>query len=120
MELAITPEERQIGLSGRESLLEGTGVLFIFEGDQHLSFWMIDMRFPLDMVWIASSCEVVDVTLNAPIPQPGQTPGELPRFSPQVPARFALEVNAGESETARLSPGEPAVFGGSIAGEYGC
>ena len=120
VELAITPQQRQDGLSNRESLPKGTGMLFIFESDQHLSFWMIDMKFPLDMVWIASSCQVVDVTLNAPIPEPGQTPNELPRFSPQSPARFVLEINAGEFEAAGAEVGDRARFGGTLAGEYGC
>ena len=120
VELAVTPAERQQGLSDRESLQEGTGMLFIFESDQHLSFWMIRMNFPLDMVWIASSCEVVDVTLNAPIPEPGQTPSELPRFSPQSPARFVLEINAGEFEVAGARIGDLARFGGTLAGKYGC
>ena len=95
-------------------------MLFIFESDQHLSFWMIDMKFPLDMVWIASSCEVVDVTLNAPIPEPGQTPSELPRFSPQSPARFVLEINAGEFETSGAKIGDRVRFGGTLTGQYGC
>ena len=68
VELAVTPEERSQGLSGREVLPEGSGMLFVFEGDQHLSFWMREMNFPLDMVWIDSSCHVVDVTRRCPNP----------------------------------------------------
>lgn len=120
VELAITPGERQQGLSGREELPQGSGMLFIFESDQYLSFWMIDMNVPLDMVWIASSCEVVDVTLNAPIPEPGQTPDELPRFSPDGQARFVLEINAGESSAAEISVGDRARFEGTLTGQYGC
>lgn len=119
-ELAITPEERAQGLSGREVLPEGTGMLFIFEGDQHLSFWMPDMNFPLDMVWIDSSCQVVDVTLNAPVPLPGQSRADLPHFSPQTPARFVLEINAGEFEAAGIRVGEQAQFQGELVGQHGC
>ena len=90
VELAITPAERSQGLSGRDVLPTGTGMLFIFEGDQHLTFWMPDMNFPLDMVWIDSGCRVVDATLNAPVPEPGQSPCRLaplfPKFSGQVRA----------------------------------
>lgn len=120
VELAITPSERAQGLSGREVLPEGTGMLFIFEGDQHLAFWMPDMNFPLDMVWIDSECNVVDATLNAPVPEPGQGLVDLPRFSPAVPARFVLEINAGEFEGAGLSAGARAVFGGALDNQYGC
>ena len=120
VELAITPAERSQGLSGREVLPQGTGMLFIFEGDQHLAFWMPDMNFPLDMVWIDSGCRVVDATLNAPVPEPGQSLVDLPRFSPGAPARFVLEINAGEFKAAELKPGEQASFGGSLEGQYGC
>ena len=120
VELAITPAERNQGLSGREVLPEGTGMLFIFEGDQHLAFWMPDMNFPLDMVWIDSGCNVVDATLNAPVPEPGQSLADLPRFSPGSPARFVLEINAGEFLGAGLVPGDRATFGGTLEGQYGC
>ena len=120
VELAITPAERVQGLSGREVLPEGTGMLFIFEDDQPLTFWMPDMNFPLDMVWIDSGCQVVDATINAPVPEPGQGPLDLPRFSPKSPARFVLEINAGEFEGAGLSAGERAVLGGALEGQYGC
>ncbi len=120
VELAITPAERSQGLSGREVLPQGTGMLFIFEGDQHLTFWMPDMNFPLDMVWIDSGCHVVDATLNAPVPEPGQGLADLPRFSPQAPARFVLEINAGEFESAGLTGGELALFGGPLEDQYGC
>ena len=120
VELAIKPEDRSQGLSGREELAEGAGMLFIFEGDQHLAFWMPDMNFPLDMVWIDSNCQVVDATLNAPVPEPGQSLADLPHFSPSSPARFVLEINAGEFEAAGLAPDDYAEFGGYIAGKYGC
>ena len=120
VELAITPAERSQGLSGRKTLPQGTGMLFIFEGDQHLAFWMPDMNFPLDMVWIDSGCQVVDATLNAPVPEPGQGLADLPRFSPSAPARFVLEINAGEFKGAGLVSGEQAVFRGALEGQYGC
>lgn len=120
VELAITPAERSQGLSGREVLPQGSGMLFIFEGDQHLAFWMPDMNFPLDMVWIDSGCHVVDATLNAPVPEPGQSLADLPRFSPGSPARFVLEINAGEFPDAGLTPGDQAIFGGALEGQYGC
>lgn len=120
VELAISPEDRQMGLSDRESLPAYTGMLFIFEGDQHLSFWMKDMQFPLDMVWIDSTCHVADVTLGAPPPEPGQEPVDLPRYRPESPARFVLEINAGEFEESGLAVGAAVRFEGSIAGEFGC
>ena len=120
VELAVTPPQRQQGLSGREALPAGAGMLFIFESEGHRSFWMPDMHFPLDMVWINAGCEVVDVTLNAPIPLPGQSPDDLPRFSPSGPAQYVLEINAGEFEAAGISRGDSVTFDGTLSGEYGC
>ena len=116
----MTPEERNQGLSGRESLPEFTGMLFVFEGDQHLSFWMVDMNFPLDMVWIDSSCTVVDVTLDAPTPSPDEARADLPRFRPSSPARFVLEINAGEFMESQLEVGDTVGFEQALAGKYGC
>jgi len=120
VELAVTPAERSQGLSGREVLPQGTGMLFVFEGDQHLSFWMRDMNFPLDIVWIDSSCHVVDISKDAPIPESGQGLSDLPRFSPSEPARFVLEINAGEFDDVGGSVGEAARFEGPLQGQYGC
>ena len=120
VELAVTPPQRQQGLSGREALPAGAGMLFIFESEGHRSFWMPDMHFSLDMVWINASCEVADVTLNAPIPLPGQSRDDLPRFSPSGPAQYVLEINAGEFEAAGIKRGDQAAFEGSLSGEYGC
>ena len=56
MDLADTPEKRFQGLSGREILEEGTGMLFVFQEERQHTFWMKDMRFPLDMIWITAEC----------------------------------------------------------------
>ena len=52
----LRPEERSQGLSGRPNLAAGTGMLFVFEQAGSYAFWMKDMRFPLDMVWIDAQC----------------------------------------------------------------
>ena len=120
VELAITGEQLARGLSGREFLPAGTGMLFIYEQEGNRTFWMPDMRFPLDMVWIGGNCEVADVTLNAPIPLPGQSRNDLPRFSPNAPAQYVLEINAGEFESLGINVGDSVRFGGSLSGAYGC
>ena len=120
VELAITGEQLARGLSGREFLPAGTGMLFIYQQEGNRTFWMPDMRFPLDMVWIGGNCEVADVTLNAPIPLPGQSRNDLPRFSPNAPARYVLEINAGEFESQGINVGDSVRFGGSLSGAYGC
>ena len=83
VELADTPDKRIRGLSGRVSLESGTGMLFIFEKPERFRFWMREMEITLDIVWIGSNCEVVDVSENVPFPDPETPLDELPRFSPE-------------------------------------
>lgn len=90
-DIADDPESRQRGLSGRESLDEGAGMLFLLANDSP-SFWMKGMRFPLDIVWIKDG-RVVDVSADVPPPRGSDAP--LPTYSPDRPANRALEVNAG-------------------------
>ncbi len=119
-ELALTPEEITRGLSYRESLPPGTGMLFVYPDEAPRSFWMFEMRFPLDMVWIGGDCRVVDITENAPPPEPDQPNSELPLFSPKVPARYVFEVNAGEARQHGVDIGDRVEFEGSIKGRHGC
>ena len=95
-------------------------MLFIFETDGNYTFWMKDMRFPLDLVWISAECLVAEVVANAPPPEPGQTPNELARYTPSVQARYVLEINAGEAKTAEIDPGDAVEFAGNSLATYGC
>ena len=95
-------------------------MLFIFESEVRLVFWMKDMHFPLDMVWIDGQCTVIDITRNAPPPEPGQTLSDLPRYSPSKPARHVLEINAGEADAIGIKPGDMVQYAGDLAGRFGC
>jgi uncharacterized membrane protein (UPF0127 family) len=112
VELAVTPQQRAQGLSGRPGLAPGTGMLFIFESEGLHSFWMKDMRFPLDMVWISAEHAVVDITEDVLPPDPGQTTSDLPTYMPVEPAQYVLEINAGEAESADIRIGDMVEFGG--------
>jgi uncharacterized protein len=110
VEVAATAPERSRGLSGRAELPPGTGMIFVYEQPGIYAFWMIDMQFPLDFVWIGAGCAVVDVTPNVPPPQPGQSPGDLPRYRPTEPVRYVLEINAGDIALAGIQVGDAVVF----------
>ncbi len=119
MELALTPQEQAQGLSGRAELPPGAGMLFVYDTEGRRSFWMPDMHFPLDMVWINGDCRVVDITRDAPPQAPGQSLDDLPRYSVDN-AQYILEINAGESATYGIIPGAPVKFNGSLSGAHGC
>ncbi len=89
LEIAQTPEETSKGLMFRESLCEDCGMLFMFEEEDYHPFWMKNTLIPLDMVFISSEMEVVDV-LHA---EPCKTE-ECMLFIPKDKAKYVLEVNA--------------------------
>ena len=120
VELALTADEQIQGLSGRLVLETDTGMLFVYEMQRKHTFWMPDMHFPLDIVWIGSDCTVADVTLNALPPEPGQPNQDLPLYSPESPVQYVLEINAGEAEAKGIKAGVGVGFLGGLAGEYGC
>lgn len=120
VDLALTPEQRSQGLSGRHVMAAETGMLFVFENEGALTFWMKEMRFPLDIVWIGADCTVVDVTLGAPPPEEGQGLADLPRFSPRSPAQYVLEINAGEFVDRGIEAGDLVEFAGDLDGLHGC
>jgi hypothetical protein len=93
VEVADSPERMGRGLSGRASLAEGRGMIFPYARADRHGFWMYDMHFDIDMVWIRGD-RIVDVTSRAP----HDPPGELPIYRPGEPADLILEVPAGTAE----------------------
>ena len=120
VELADTPDKRIRGLSGRASMDAGTGMLFVFEKPERFRFWMREMEITLDIVWIGSNCEVVDVSENVPFPDPETPLNDLPRYSPESRAKFVLEINGGEAAELGLGIGDQVEFLNDIAGKYDC
>lgn len=89
VEIAETPQQQKTGLSHREQLKEGRGMLFVFNTDGSHPIWMKDMRFPIDIVWLDEMMTVVHIEQSI-------EPETYPRsFASPVPARYVLEVPAG-------------------------
>ena len=114
VELAADPDTRIRGLSGRASLDSGTGMLFIFENSERFRFWMREMQFSLDIVWISSGCVVVDISVDVPFPDPSTPLSDLPRYSPESVSRYVLEINGGEAADLGLGAGDPVEFLGEL------
>ena len=112
VEIVFTPEGRTRGLSGRDSLADGAGMLFVFDSGAASSFWMREMRFALDFVWIGDGCEVVDIHADVPAPAAGAAVGDLPIYSSRTPARYNLEINAGEAAARGIEIGDAVKFSG--------
>jgi len=99
VELARTNLERQKGLSGRNKLPEGRGMLFIHDRDDIYGYWMPDMHFALDILWIASDMRVVHIEEDV---RPESYPA---LFTSPVPARYVLELPSGFVEKHSLTVG---------------
>lgn len=115
VEIADTDEERIRGLSGRDVLLPNNGLLFIFDEPGIQGIWMKDMRFAIDIIWIApfsstsssggrDTYRVVDIKRNA-------MPESFPEiFYPVEEALYVLEVNAGFTDLYNISVGDAVHF----------
>ena len=120
VDMAVTPEDRQQGLSGRESMAQDVGMLFVFEEERPLHFWMKDMHFPLDIIWIDGQCQLAGVSADVPTPPPNANNADVPRAQSDSPALYVFEVNAGEWARNGMSAGDRVEFLGAIEGRYGC
>lgn len=98
VEVADSDPERVLGLSGRESLPEGSGLLFDFETKGEWGIWMKDMHFAIDIVW-ANPGEVVTVAHDV-------SPSTYPQvFTPAQPVRYVLELPAGYAAAHGIAEG---------------
>ncbi|MBI5022923.1 MAG: DUF192 domain-containing protein [Candidatus Magasanikbacteria bacterium] len=101
VELAKTPKAQTNGLSGRSKLAANQGMLFLFPFAEKRSFWMKDMNFPIDIIWINNG-EIVDIAPNLP-PAIEANP---PVYYPRLPVNAVLEVKAGFSVKNGLKIGD--------------
>lgn len=105
VDIAETSEEKSQGLSGRKSLGENEGMIFLFGNNSRPSFWMKDMLIPIDIIWIANN-SIVDIHKNIPAPDSEKPYSDLPLYSPKKPINFVLEVNAGFVEQNNFNIGD--------------
>lgn len=110
-EVVHTKDDRMKGLSGRDHMPLGNGMLFVFEDGVASSFWMKGMKFKLDFVWIGSNCEVVSTTVNVPLPISDSGTG-LSSYASQTPAAYIFEINSGEVAEYGIELGDPVSFSG--------
>jgi len=102
--IAETTQELERGLSGVSSLSPSSGMFFIFQTSAKYSFWMKDMKFPIDIIWIDDSLHVVFIKESV-------SPETYPdTFAPPSSARYVLEVSAGEVGKNKIKVGDSVTF----------
>ncbi len=100
VDIAETQQEQTRGLSGREKLEEGKGMLFIFGLPGEHGFWMKDMKFAIDIIWINEDKKIIYIKKNA---QPESYPSV---FVPKSNSKYVLEVPGGFSEKNGIKEGD--------------
>lgn len=101
-ELAVTDEQRQRGFMERRSIPDGTGMLFVFENDQILHFWMKNTPHPLSIAYIDRDGTIRDIF--------DMTPFSLASVASTVSVRYALEVPQGWFAKAGVRAGDIVLF----------
>jgi uncharacterized membrane protein (UPF0127 family) len=105
-EAADTFAEREMGLMNRTYLNEDAGMLFIFPTQQPQSFWMKNMRIPLDIVFITADKHVLEIYASVP-PCAGDV---CPLYTSSAPIQYVLEVNSGFCARNGIVSGDPVVI----------
>ncbi len=103
IEYTETPEKRISGLMNRPSLPKSSGMFFIFPDEKIREFWMKDTLIPLEIMFIDTLGRVNEITTMNPCAPDVLT---CPIYTSKEPARFAIEVNAGFTERARIIEGD--------------
>jgi uncharacterized membrane protein (UPF0127 family) len=98
VEIARTDEERAQGLMFRKNLPDGQGMIFVFDRDQQLSFWMKNTVIPLSIAFIASDGRIIDIK--------DMQPNDLNSVVSSRSVRYALEVPQGWFGRVNVKPGD--------------
>lgn len=98
LEVVKTDKDKEIGLSKYKSLPEDKGMLFLFDKEGFYGFWMKEMKFPIDIIFIKGD-KIVTIYKNAPI-------NNLTIYTPTQASDKVLEVNAGLSKKDGFNVGD--------------
>tara|TARA_R110002020_G_scaffold176404_1_gene368648 strand:+ start:104 stop:568 length:465 start_codon:yes stop_codon:yes gene_type:complete len=99
VELALTPDQREVGLMNRSHMPQDQGMLFRFDETRNVAMWMKNTLIPLDMLFIDESGEVLTIKTNA-------QPLSLDIIPSGQPVRYVLELNGGAAMRYGVSIGD--------------
>jgi uncharacterized membrane protein (UPF0127 family) len=99
VEMAITPDERSLGLMHRDALDPMSGMLFIYPGPQDVNMWMHSTKIPLDMLFIGADGTIVKIKERA-VPYSNEV------INSGEPVVAVLELNGGSASRYGIRPGD--------------
>ena len=104
VEIAKNSAEFAKGLGGRSCILPDQGMFFAFNKPGRYPFWMKEMKFPIDIIWIGTNHKVVYMEIN-------KSPSTYPdSFENQAPAQYVLELKANQSKVLHMVLGTSVSF----------
>lgn len=103
VEIANTNAQRRLGLMNRTNLAEDDGMLFIFEHEQSLSFWMKNTKIPLSVGYFDKNKKLINILDMQPA-EPYLSDYELKVYKSARPALYALEMNLGWFKKNNIRP----------------
>lgn len=109
VEIADTPDSRERGLMFRQEMPAGSGMLFIFDDEDVRTFWMKNTYIALDILYFDAEKRLVSAQLDVP---PCGEQIRCPFYPSAGPARYVLELSAGQSKNLGLKPGDILVMEG--------
>lgn len=111
IEIADDDAERARGLMYRDAMDTGRGMLFIHEAEEPQAYWMKNTKIPLDILYFDNGRTLVSQQRDVP---PCSLGDACPSYPSNVPARYVLELNAGEAARLKLQDGAKLTFGPGI------
>lgn len=112
VEIAADDSSRARGLMFRDSMPADRGMLFVFENEQLLAFWMKNTHIALDILYFDAERRLVSAAERTP---PCTLGDNCPSYASSGPARYTLELNAGTADSLGVKRGDELVFGPGIA-----
>lgn len=102
-EIVKSGKDQQVGLAKYKQIAKDFGMLFIFNNKGYYSFWMKDMKFPIDIIFISDN-KITTIFKNIDYPKNGNN--NLQSYKPDTPADMVFEVNAGISDKYNFQKGD--------------
>ncbi|MEK7152525.1 MAG: DUF192 domain-containing protein [Patescibacteria group bacterium] len=99
LDKATNTPQLEKGLGGRLSMPRNQGMLFVFDTEKKQCFWMKDMRFSLDIIWVNAQKRIVHI-------EHGVSPKTYPKIFCHEITKYVIELNAGEAARADLHSGQ--------------
>ena len=111
VEIADNDASRAQGLMFRDKMADGHGMLFIHDYEEPQAYWMKNTRIPLDILYFDTGRKLVTQQRDVP---PCSLGDNCPPYPSDAPARYVLELNAGQAEQMGLEDGAVLTFGPDI------